>query len=460
MGLVCSVCSKSCTAPRLGLLKRLEFAVQWSTLLHGVMGEWLDYSLTPKADRVQFSVGSPLDFRIWESCRTMPLLDVFSRGSPVYPGLAILTSPLSALNISILKATQISSITYLFTCQTGKKLANSWHATCTIAGPEVAPLTLPITGPGFNYRRAHPRIFSWGNHFGRCGWSAGFLGDLHSYLKVGKIIIPGYVLHEQRLSKLKSSFRLWRCKSDGQIPDRWELITWAPEGWQVYETRLYIRPYHYESERGLCYVPTADECGDRGSRRGCAPTTSSDSPGGRGLTEGAAQPAPSVVGQADGGATVAYPSRALPCYTNLVANPYRALVQRWRTCRLSSAVSCVTGKFIVMPSSVSEEQSNEVKESASMPRRRQRAQYHYVSKVEWGIMIGLRETARTVHAATTAMRVWHQWIEDGRMQRREGNGLLNVTTARDDRHLVRMAAKDRTVLDQHWSTSTGVDLSA
>ncbi|KAJ8884371.1 hypothetical protein PR048_016228 [Dryococelus australis] len=68
------------------------------------------------------------------------------------------------------------------------------------------------------------------------------------------------------------------------------------------------------------------------------------------------------------------------------------------------------------------------------------------------------------HTATTATRGWNQWIEDGCTQRRAGTGPRNVTTTRDDRHLVRMAVVDRTasstVLARHWSTATGVDLSA
>ncbi|KAJ8897347.1 hypothetical protein PR048_002693 [Dryococelus australis] len=47
--------------------------------------KWLDYSLPSKANRVRFPAGSPPpppDFRMWESCRTMSLVDVFPRGSP------------------------------------------------------------------------------------------------------------------------------------------------------------------------------------------------------------------------------------------------------------------------------------------------------------------------------------------------------------------------------------------
>ena len=87
-------------------------------------------------------------------------------------------------------------------------------------------------------------------------------------------------------------------------------------------------------------------------------------------------------------------------------------------------------------------------------------------------MVGLREAgssyrgiaARTGHAATTVMPLWNQWREEGRTQRRAGTGPRNVTTAQDDRHLVRMAVTDRTasttVLSRRWSTATGLDLSA
>ncbi|KAJ8874125.1 hypothetical protein PR048_024966 [Dryococelus australis] len=44
-------------------------------------------SLPTKAKRAQLPAGSP-DFRMWESCRTMPLVGEFSRGSPVSPALS------------------------------------------------------------------------------------------------------------------------------------------------------------------------------------------------------------------------------------------------------------------------------------------------------------------------------------------------------------------------------------
>ncbi|KAJ8880014.1 hypothetical protein PR048_020636 [Dryococelus australis] len=47
--------------------------------------ERLDCSPPTQAIRIQSLAGTLPDFRIWESCRTMPLLGGFSRGSPVPP---------------------------------------------------------------------------------------------------------------------------------------------------------------------------------------------------------------------------------------------------------------------------------------------------------------------------------------------------------------------------------------
>ncbi|KAJ8880025.1 hypothetical protein PR048_020647 [Dryococelus australis] len=44
--------------------------------------QWLDCS-PPKANRIRLPVGSRPDIRMWESCRAMPLVGGFSRGSPV-----------------------------------------------------------------------------------------------------------------------------------------------------------------------------------------------------------------------------------------------------------------------------------------------------------------------------------------------------------------------------------------
>ena len=83
-----------------------------------------------------------------------------------------------------------------------------------------------------------------------------------------------------------------------------------------------------------------------------------------------------------------------------------------------------------------------------MPRRCERVQYQEVSAFEWDRMIGLQEAGLSYHdivaRITIVMCVWNQWREEGRMQRRAGTGPSNVTTAWDDRRLVRMAMTNRT----------------
>ncbi|KAJ8882764.1 hypothetical protein PR048_014577 [Dryococelus australis] len=72
----------------------------------------------PQSEPGSIPGGTVPDFRTWELCRTMSLVGGFSRGSPVshspcIPALlhAHLASPSSALKNSMLRATQISSLT-------------------------------------------------------------------------------------------------------------------------------------------------------------------------------------------------------------------------------------------------------------------------------------------------------------------------------------------------------------
>ncbi|PRD36641.1 UNVERIFIED_CONTAM: hypothetical protein NCL1_08022 [Trichonephila clavipes] len=62
------------------------------------------------------------------------------------------------------------------------------------------------------------------------------------------------------------------------------------------------------------------------------------------------------------------------------------------------------------------------------------------------------------------MRVWKQWTDEPRTTRETGSGRRKVSSARDDRHLLRIAVNDRTAfsrqLTAHWSTATGVLMSA
>ncbi|KAJ8879280.1 hypothetical protein PR048_019887 [Dryococelus australis] len=80
------------------------------------------------------------------------------------------------------------------------------------------------------------------------------------------------------------------------------------------------------------------------------------------------------------------------------------------------------GKVCVTQNSVNEVPSNEVK-----------------AQVAVRLVDGKGRHIR--RAATTVMRVWNQWIEEGRTQRRAGTGPRNVTTARNGRHLIRWHAE-------------------
>ncbi|GFT44555.1 transposable element Tc1 transposase [Trichonephila clavipes] len=62
------------------------------------------------------------------------------------------------------------------------------------------------------------------------------------------------------------------------------------------------------------------------------------------------------------------------------------------------------------------------------------------------------------------MRVSKQWTDEGRTARKSVSGPRNVTLAREDRRLVRMAETDRTAFSRQlaaqWSTATRVSLCA
>ncbi|GFX67597.1 transposable element Tc1 transposase [Trichonephila clavipes] len=102
-----------------------------------------------------------------------------------------------------------------------------------------------------------------------------------------------------------------------------------------------------------------------------------------------------------------------------------------------------------------------------MPRRRKGAKFEQISEFERGKIVGLREAglsyravaARVQRNSSTIMRVSKQWTDEGRTARKSGSGPRNVTSAPDDRRLVRMAQTDRTAsskkLAAQWSTATG-----
>ncbi|GFY36548.1 transposable element Tcb2 transposase [Trichonephila clavipes] len=103
-----------------------------------------------------------------------------------------------------------------------------------------------------------------------------------------------------------------------------------------------------------------------------------------------------------------------------------------------------------------------------MPCRRKGAKFEQISEFERGKIVGLREAglsyravaARVQRNISTIMRVSKQWTDEGRTARKSGSGPRNVTSAPDDRRLVRMAQTDRTAssrqLAAQSSTVTGL----
>ncbi|GFX64835.1 transposable element Tc1 transposase [Trichonephila clavipes] len=107
-----------------------------------------------------------------------------------------------------------------------------------------------------------------------------------------------------------------------------------------------------------------------------------------------------------------------------------------------------------------------------MPRRRKGAKFEETLEFERGKIVGLREAGLSYRAvatrvqrnSSTVVRVWKKWTDEGRTARKSGNGLQNVTSARNDRRLVRMAQTDHTAssrqLAARWAAATGVSLCA
>ncbi|GFV49335.1 transposable element Tcb2 transposase [Trichonephila clavipes] len=98
--------------------------------------------------------------------------------------------------------------------------------------------------------------------------------------------------------------------------------------------------------------------------------------------------------------------------------------------------------------------------------------FEQISEFERGRIVGLREAglsyravaARVQRNSSTIIRVSKQWTDEGRTARKSGSGPRNVTSAREDRRLVRMAQTDRTAFSRQlaaqWLTATRVSLCA
>ncbi|GFW71420.1 transposable element Tc1 transposase [Trichonephila clavipes] len=86
----------------------------------------------------------------------------------------------------------------------------------------------------------------------------------------------------------------------------------------------------------------------------------------------------------------------------------------------------------------------------------ERVKFEQISVFERGRIVGLREAglsyravaARVQRNISTIMRVSKQWTGEGRTARKFVSGPRNVTSAREDRRLVRMAQTDRTAFSR------------
>ncbi|GFY16220.1 transposable element Tc1 transposase [Trichonephila clavipes] len=82
--------------------------------------------------------------------------------------------------------------------------------------------------------------------------------------------------------------------------------------------------------------------------------------------------------------------------------------------------------------------------------------FEQILEFERGRIVGLREAglsyravaARVQRNSSTIMRVSNQWTDEGRTARNSGSGPRNVTSAREDRRLVRIAQTDRTAFSK------------
>ncbi|KAJ8870812.1 hypothetical protein PR048_027111 [Dryococelus australis] len=96
-------------------IRRESNLVRLGSKYWGHGAEWLHHSPSTKTIRVQSPAGSP-DFRMWESCWTMPLVGGFSRGwsrfpRPLIPVLSILPPIIGSQDLTV-KSRPISSLTH------------------------------------------------------------------------------------------------------------------------------------------------------------------------------------------------------------------------------------------------------------------------------------------------------------------------------------------------------------
>ncbi|KAJ8867676.1 hypothetical protein PR048_031479 [Dryococelus australis] len=123
-----------CSDCRLATLRSLYIAA---------VAERLACPLPTEANRVKPPAGSLRDFRVWESCRTLTLVDWFSREFPPLFHSVVAPhsrhSPSSALKTSLLRTAQISSLTHShpFPPLAWSDFGKPWKTEIRMAGPGI-----------------------------------------------------------------------------------------------------------------------------------------------------------------------------------------------------------------------------------------------------------------------------------------------------------------------------------
>ncbi|GFW00634.1 transposable element Tc1 transposase [Trichonephila clavipes] len=104
--------------------------------------------------------------------------------------------------------------------------------------------------------------------------------------------------------------------------------------------------------------------------------------------------------------------------------------------------------------------------------RRNKEKLQQLTEFERGRIIDLPDEgfyyrairARVQRNSSPVIRVWKQWTDDHRTTRKTGSGRRKVTSARNNRDLLRMVVKDRIAssrqLTARWSPATDVLMSA
>ncbi|MBJ4999813.1 IS630 family transposase [Salmonella enterica subsp. enterica serovar Hadar] len=98
-----------------------------------------------------------------------------------------------------------------------------------------------------------------------------------------------------------------------------------------------------------------------------------------------------------------------------------------------------------------------------MPRVRRRNAYQHVSEFDRGRIVAYRDcglsyrsiAARVGRDPMTVSRIWNRWVHDSHTERRAGSQRPPITNSREDRHVIRMALRDRTATSRTLSHEMG-----